>query len=191
LLGLCEHGMPFAHDPPAIETLDLRPGASLVPSYRCQPAPEERVADWRRLAWRFCRIMNIHQRVTSGELVAEHEWREIGVCRRPPLTPLAQHPALGILINRQLRTSGIHPVVTCSPSPMLTFGSYERMTLFAALTMQLAMVIVDCRDAICSSCHERYQPERRPHAGQPNYCRKEECQRAANRFRAWRHRQSK
>jgi len=191
LLGLCEkHALPFAHDRSPLRSINLSNIVSMVPDYRCTPAEEERIEDWKDYSRRFRKILRIWQRLRTGATVATADWNEIGVSgwqSRNRDTPVNDPKRLlARAVNRLFLACGIHPVITWDAEPFIGFGSHDRMTLFAALTMQLAMAIADCKVAVCSECHRTYTPRRRAHRGEANYCPRAECQRASVRNRVQR-----
>jgi hypothetical protein len=193
LLGLCEeHRLPYAHNREVIRDLDVRAIASLIPLKRCTPAYDERIEDWRRYSRLFREVLQIRQRLWSGDSVPSDEWDEIGVSGWRALgrdgTVPQQKNLLARWVNKLLMVSGIHPVVAGDAERTIGVGSYDWMTLFAALSMQLAMAICDNKVAICYECHRTYKPKRRPHAGEANYCPRDECKRAGTRNRVQRHR---
>jgi len=192
LLGLCEkHALPYAHDRSPLRSINLSSTVSLALDYRCTSAVEERIEDWRYYSRRFRKILEIRQCIWIGETVAAAEWKEIGVSvwsLNRSATIDKQKRFLAHAVNTLFLACGIHPVITWDAEPFIGFGSRDRMTLFAALTMQLAMTIADCKIAVCSECHSTYTPGRRAHRGEANYCPRAKCQRASVRNRVQRHR---
>ena len=177
LLGLCIHGLPASHN---LERRDIRERSVMLPYEGCTPEPTEKVSDWRNFSVRFRTIVEVAQSLHRGQRITDDSvWEKIGRPRRSFIvgkamdSALDQNRRLARAVNLHLAASGIQPVVHWNRDhPTIGFGVFAgiRTTLFAALTMQLAMTISDCKIAICSSCHGTYVPKRRTHAHQSNYC---------------------
>jgi hypothetical protein len=175
LLGLCDHGKPAAHH---IEDRDDRERPMLLPYRGCTPAPAESIERWRIYSRRFLVFLDVAQRLHRGEVITDTEvWDQIG---RPhgfasrSLSKLeGQRKRFMRAVNLQLASVGIQPILRWDrPEPVMEFGVFGalRTSLLAALSMQLAITVGDCKFAICSSCHKTYRPPRRTHVNQSNYC---------------------
>jgi hypothetical protein len=88
---------------------------------------------------------------------------------------------VGYVLSSWMRWSGAELSFSWrGPVPVVTYGA---PSLFGAIAAQLALSVSAVRSvALCSNCGEAYQPLRRAHPGERNYCPKIECrQRAARR----------
>jgi hypothetical protein len=175
LLGLCEHSKPATH---RIEDRDDRERPVLLPYRGCTPAPAETIENWRMYSLRFRTFLDVAQRLHRGEPIADAGvWDLIGRPRgfvvRSGHSVRAQRKRFMRAVNLQLAASGVQPILNWNgPEPMIGFGVFGalRTSLFAALSMQLALTVADCKIAICSWCHRTYRPRRRSHSAQANYC---------------------
>lgn len=177
LLGLCEHEKPATH---RLEDRNGEERSVLFPYEGCTPSPAESVTVWRRYSDRFRKFIEVAQRLHRGEAVADDAiWATLGHPLRgyfvdgSRTSPIYQKRRLARAVNLQLAASGIQPTLRWDGNaPTIGFGVFGaiRTSLFSALTMQLALVVSDCKIAICTSCHQTYQPTRRTHPGQSNYC---------------------
>lgn len=175
LLGLCDHGKPAAHH---IEDRDDRERPMLLPYRGCTPAPAESIERWRIYSRRFLAFLDVAQRLHRGEVITGSEvWDQIGrphgfASRSLPKLE-GQRKRFMRAVNLQLASVGIQPILRWNgPEPVMEFGVFGalRTSLLAALSMQLALTVSDCKFAICSSCHKTYRPARRTHVNQSNYC---------------------
>ncbi len=170
LLGLCKHSVPATHNQP----IRVSGGVSGVMSRFCWPQPGESIEDWRKYSIAFGAMVKIADCLRANQRPTAAAWKLLGIGvtrRRATATIAGQRELLVGRLNHYLALSGIQPIAIWSITlPTLKFGCRGTTTLFAALTMQLAMNVTDCRIAFCSYCHGQYMPKRRPRAGEANYC---------------------
>ena len=100
----------------------------------------------------------------------------------------AAQRALQELLSCWLRLGGLTPRVELDGHNRFEFQS----GLFGALALQLVLNATKTGNyAFCDHCHSPYSPDRSPREGQGHYCRRTECQKAAQNIRADRSRLKK
>jgi hypothetical protein len=180
MLGICEHGLPDSHNPPPV-------GAYTGRQYWCVPLGwynEDRqcyepIAIWRAFACEAYALARIGHRLMLGMVGEAEEWAIVygRSGRRAPWweqTVEGEKMIVARVVNEWLRIGNVRPVVEWRPRrkyerPAVRFGGSSG--LFGALALQLALAVAGMEGlAVCSHCRAEYMPQRRPKAGQRNFC---------------------
>ena len=183
LLGLCKHDQPATHH---LEDRNGHERPVLLPYDGCTPEPVESISAWRTYSRRFRTFLEVGQLLHRGESIPDTAvWKHLGDPHRAFYVGRSrdslhnQKERFARAVNLQLAAAAVQPIVQWGRlEPSIHFGVFGavRTSLFAALSMQLAFTVSDCKIAICAACHQTYRPARRAHRGQRGYC--SECRHA-------------
>ncbi len=171
-LYLCKHDLPSTHNRGAFNPRPCHPRGWSATAFR--PISWEPIKAWRTFASRAEALLNIAAHIQLGKVAPIEEWEASGedLGQRTWFNSLpASRWALASAINQWLDLGNVRPHVEWQPlhrHPTVTEGGSS--LLFGALAVQLMLAAVKANWAVCSWCKAKYLPERRPKAGQYNYC---------------------
>ena len=173
VLGLCRHGLPVRH-PISPEMLPL---AELCDRW-VRTGGAEPVRLWREYARQAGAVLNLAAALAVGATGEATDW-EIALRPFPPGPPAVTHPRQGdpapemaALLDRAVAHWTMNAGVVVAPDSRTpgairlgvrdAFGAIAVQLLFAS-----ARAPVEFR---CSGCGEKFQPSRRPRAGENSWC---------------------
>jgi hypothetical protein len=168
VLGLCKHGFPATHNSPSIF------GIGRSASVSCRPTGSESVEVWRRWARISRAMISIASSIQKGEIGGREDWQVLGVS---PASQPDEITSAESLIERYanvwLDLGGIRPRVKFRPA-RIHISFLSNGGLFGALAIQLMQSVIGTHGPlVCSACGKIYDPasyDRRPRAGERNYC---------------------
>ncbi len=181
VLGICEHGLPYSHNPPTGELWKgHRPCYPMeVPKSRSSDGLGlyESVSDWRCFSRAARGLLNIAARLHFQKVGEREDWRAV-FSVRPEFTPLVPYWKQGV------GTDGFF--LTCEISEWLRWGDvrsrpyWERGAsslrtggggLFGALALQILYAVNKVEGFVmCSGCGGEFIPRRRPNPNRRAYC---------------------
>ncbi|HEV2864238.1 MAG TPA: hypothetical protein VGX48_24790 [Pyrinomonadaceae bacterium] len=168
VLGLCEHGWPATHTACFIASSD---GAT---NRECQPTGRETVEQWQAYARAVRSLLSIASKVRRGDIGRAEDWRVLGVeSEGQPKEISSAESLLQNYANRLLDLANVRPRVQLNPAK-IRISHPANSSFFGVLAVQVAQHVSGTNGPlICSSCGEFYEMtvlERRPRAGERNYC---------------------
>jgi hypothetical protein len=188
LMGLCGHFERFG----ACVQCSRRPFTAHLAGGR------ESVASWRRWASMARGLLIVAAAIRQGMPRSTNDWdylesavrggavggtlSRVGFFRIPSLT---DEERVATLVNRMWLDAGPPRLVveTAAHGWSVTFGGDDLDGLFRWLGVQLVGAISGVPAvAVCGNCASPYLPARLPKTGQRNWCKRPECQRAANAY---------
>lgn len=162
-LLLCKHHLPFTHD----ETI-------------CSPLNPEPLRAWWELAHQCRSIVEIAQRLNRGSRGKEDDWATLLDCdpteirSRRQRGSWAEQKRLARVLERMLRLADFRLRFTwgeSGPELDLLSPSTSPVPLYAALVRELVSTVIGIEEtATCDGCRLPYTPDRKPRAGERNFC---------------------
>lgn len=168
VLGLCEHGLPATHNP-AQHSL-----SGQVISVGCEPTGKESVQEWQEYARKIRAVLNVAAQIRKGEVGRREDWLVLGMDdEQQPKEIRASEILIEKIANTLLDLVNVRPRLQMNPAG-ITISHPANSSLFGVIAIQVAQHVAGTNGPLlCSACGELYELlviDRRPRAGERNYC---------------------
>jgi hypothetical protein len=174
VLMICEHELPATHLPTKMFNKEMGCRPLGYPTNCWEPLEQ-----WRHFAREARSMLQIANQLRRGFNGNRADWERISGVRPRQYVPKGLNPAtekffLGEVIEEWLRLGDVHAKVQWRNDELRPVIGFAWSGLFGALAVQLALSVAGVDGwAICEACHIQYVPrQRRPKAGQRNFCLK-------------------
>ena len=175
VLSLCQHGRPSGHNPACIPKFFMKGDVRWY---------SEPLKSWRRCSRTAAAVVNAAAKLNTGkDLTAEETLEVLVQSGYADLQPEFQGPMgarrwLSNIVEMWIYEGGVRPRITWQKGHWLVYLHPEFPGTFGALGCQVMQAIANSRGiAMCSGCHEAYEPKRAPDPRRNHFC--EQCGRAA------------